>query len=139
MKMLKPSLAYQRNSIPPIQHRAAEQVVDRLTGGSLKAIRKRLFSRSGQLCECPDCMAGAPVKLTMATMEVDHIVPVYLGGTHAWDNMRAVHVDCHKRITAEQLAERMVMGRTLVDHGEPEGEPVTRRRLVRDGDDDMAC
>lgn len=108
LRMLRPTLAYQRAGLGLIEQRAAEQVVARVTGSSLKAIRKRLFARSGGLCECPECQAGYPLKLTLQTMEADHIVPLELGGTNAFSNFRALHRDHHARLTAQQAAERAI-------------------------------
>jgi hypothetical protein len=138
LRMLRPGLGNLRSPLKYIEHRAPEQVVARLTGGSLKAIRKRVYARSGQLCECPDCRSGYPLSLTWTTFECDHIVPLYQGGTNAFSNFRALHKACHARITAQQQAERNLQGYVYVDDSLPcpvDLSPVRRRP----DDDECLC
>jgi 5-methylcytosine-specific restriction protein A len=133
LRLLKPSMTTLRGTMPMLQHRAPEQIVERLRGGALTRLRKRLMARSGGLGECPDCQAGYPIKLTLATMEADHIVALHLGGTNAFANYRALHVDCHARITAQQALHRASNGRVWSD-------PVVPGRPPRGHiDDDMCC
>ncbi|KWT73968.1 MULTISPECIES: HNH endonuclease signature motif containing protein [unclassified Variovorax] len=82
------------------------QVEQRIRGKALQYLRRRVLERDGYLCQCPLCQAGQPLKLTSATAEVDHIVPLYQGGTNQMTNLRALHIDCHARITAEQAQAR---------------------------------
>lgn len=110
LRLLKPSLGYQRSGLRLLEHQAPEQVVDRLRGEGLRLMRKRLLARCGALCECEQCQAGYPMKLTWATFEADHILPLHLGGTNSISNFRALHVDCHARVTAEQRSIRAAMG-----------------------------
>lgn len=111
LHMLKPGLGYLKGGLPLIERRAPGQVVARLTGNSLVAIRRRVFARCGGLCECGACPSGYPMKLSMRTMEADHITPLYLGGDNSISNFRGLHVDCHARVTAEQQAERLILDR----------------------------
>ena len=53
--------------------------------------------------------------LTWETFEVDHVIPIHLGGTHAIANLRALHVDCHKRITAQQMKAKAESGDMWTD------------------------
>jgi 5-methylcytosine-specific restriction endonuclease McrA len=131
LHLLKSGMATLRGTMPMLQHRAPEQVVERLRGGALTRLRKRLMARSGGLCECPECRDGYPIKLTLATMEADHIVALHRGGTNAFANYRALHVDCHARITAQQAVERASRTTHWSDDSVP---PSPRAR-----DDDMAC
>lgn len=137
MKLLKSSLAGLSSSLPLIKHMAPTQVVERLRGSGLQALKKRVLARCGSLCECPACQAGYPIKLTWATCELDHMVPLYQGGTNAIANMRALHVDCHRRITDQQAAERATLRRSW-GHAVPVPVPPSPmpRRL---DDDEMAC
>lgn len=112
LRMLKTSLATLRAPLKYIEHGAPQQIVTRMQGNTNAAMRKRVFRRSGGLCECPDCQSGYPVAITMRTFELDHIVPLYQGGSNSITNCRALHVLCHKRITAAQHAERTAMQRT---------------------------
>jgi len=132
LHLLKSGMATLRGTMPMLQHRAPEQIVERMRGSALQALRKRLMARSGGLCECPDCRHGYPIKLTLATMEADHIVALHRGGTNAFANYRALHVDCHARITAQQAVERASRGRVSSDQVVPDRPP-------RGRDDDMCC
>lgn len=78
--------------------------MQRITGKQVVLAKRRLLARSGSLCECPLCQAGHPLKLTWATSEVDHTIPLFEGGTNAFTNLRVLHVECHARITREQQA-----------------------------------
>jgi HNH endonuclease len=138
LRLLKSTMPGLRQAMPMLQHRAPEQIVERLRGGALMRVRQRLMARSGGLCECPECRNGYPIKLTLATMEADHIVAVHLGGTNAFANFRAVHIDCHARITAQQAAERA--GHTWPWRAEVEAARPAPPRPPRGlDDDDMAC
>lgn len=44
-------------------------------------------------------------KLLDETYEVDHIVPLYLGGTNEESNLMALDPSCHKKKTLSQMAE----------------------------------
>jgi len=115
LRLLKPTMPGLRSSLPMLQHQAPAQIVERLRGKGLLLMRKRLLARSGSLCECPDCKAGYPLKLTWATMEADHVVPLYQGGDNSITNFRALHTTCHARITAQQAEERRLTGRVWSD------------------------
>lgn len=106
LRLLKPTMKSLRTGLPLIERFAPNQHVKRMAGNSIVSIRKRLLARSGALCECDECQAGYPRKLTLATMEADHVVPLYQGGDNSFANFRALHVDCHQRITDSQAAER---------------------------------
>lgn len=106
LKLMKPGLGYLRSGLRVIEHKAPEQTVERLRGNTLAALRRRLLARCGGLCECGACPSGYPIKITLKTMEADHHVPLHLGGDNSLANFRALHRDCHKRITAEQASAR---------------------------------
>ena len=137
MKLLKPSLATLSGaSLPTLKHSSPEQIVQRVSGNTMRALKKRALARSGWQCECDVCQAGYPIKLTWQRTELDHIVPVHRGGTNAIGNLRAVDIDCHARITAQQRA------RGSADQGWT--EDAARARPVRrpghgDDDNDMPC
>lgn len=106
MKLLKPTMKTLRSSLPMLDHAAVPGAsTSRPTGSTLKALRRRLFARSGQRCECPACVAsGLPVKLTWATFEAHHVVAVADGGSHDISNLMAVSLSCHEALTREQAA-----------------------------------
>jgi 5-methylcytosine-specific restriction endonuclease McrA len=139
LRLLKPTMSTLRGTMPMLQHRAPQQVVGRLSGGARETIRRKLLARSGGLCECPDCQAGYPIKLTLATMHADHIVPLELGGGNEMANHRALHIDCHARITAQQALDRAHRGRLRSGQGEPDRPVPTARPTRGHIDDDMCC
>lgn len=69
------------------------------------SIRQKVWNRDGGKCQS----CGTPLKSPhryCAKWECDHILPVADGGTNALDNLRALCVACHKRVTAAFAAER---------------------------------
>jgi 5-methylcytosine-specific restriction endonuclease McrA len=136
LRLMKPGMAPLRNSLALLDRKASQQVVERIRGANLQRLRARVIARAGWHCECERCRAGLPMRLTATTWELDHILPLYQGGTNAVDNLRALHVDCHKRVTAQQAAER-ARSSNRVDADALDQQPPPHRR--RDGDDEMAC
>ena len=130
LRLLKPSLDFARSSLPVLQHEAHEEErTPRLRGKGLQLMRRRLLARSGGRCECPDCMDGWRKAITWETFEVDHIERVADGGSNSITNLRAVHVDCHARLTARQSGELAMYGCVLPEPARP----------AFDLDEDMPC
>lgn len=103
-----------RSGLPMLNHKGVEGApVERLRGDAHQRAKKRLLARSGARCECPECQAGFPLKLTWSTCEMDHVVPLFEGGSNDFSNLRILHIDCHKRITAGQ--QEAMRGRTWAD------------------------
>ena len=48
-----------------------------------------------------------------ADVEVDHIVPRYLGGTNRLENLRTLCGDCHAQVTKQQASTRARTRREL--------------------------
>lgn len=69
----------------------------RLRGRAGMRQRSRRLARSNGLCEL--CL---PDRITLAT-EVDHILPLALGGADTDENTRNLCRACHERVTAEQF------------------------------------
>lgn len=63
-----------------------------------------IMRRDGGICHCDVCIRDGLLK---PAHEVDHIVPLKDNGDDDPSNLRAVNVDCHKRITAEQQGHRV--------------------------------
>lgn len=83
---LKPQLA----KLPPLLRPATVRATVRTTGNTWLAIRRRILSRDFGLCLiCRD--AG---RVTLAT-EIDHIIPLHLGGTDDSANLASVCKPCH--------------------------------------------
>lgn len=117
MKLLRHGMPMLRSSLPMLQRQAAEQVVPRISGWQLTKLRKRVLVRDAFTCQCPWCQGSdSPLRLTWATFEVDHIIPLHQGGTNELTNLRALHRTCHKRITAEQAQARF-WGNGTKPHG----------------------
>lgn len=115
MKLLKPTLGYLRTGLPVLQH-APLQLVKRVTGDSARALKRRALARQGYLCTCEECTAsGLPMALTWDNSELDHHLPLHLGGDNSIDNLRALHVQCHRRVTAQQAKERAASRSTWSD------------------------
>lgn len=131
LRLLKPTLNYLRSALPSVPRHAPAQVVERLRGSALIAMRHRVLARSGGLCECPECIGGFAKPITWDTFELDHVVRIADGGTNALTNLRAVHWQCHARITARQNAEVAMYG-TVLDDPPP---PLVRRLPGQDADD----
>ena len=106
MKLLRHGMPMLRASLPLLQHQAPEQVEQRIRGGAGQRLRRRVLVRDGYLCQCPTCQATTPKKLTWVTFEVDHILPLWQGGSNDMGNLRALHRDCHKQLSALQAQER---------------------------------
>lgn len=66
--------------------------------------RDAVMARDQWLCQCDTCKAEG--RLTEA-QEVDHIIPVWKGGSDELSNLRAINRDCHKAKTARESAEAM--------------------------------
>lgn len=87
------------------QHQSVR--TERLRGRAGVEQRKRRLQRTNGLCE--DCLnCGA----TQVAVEVDHIVPLCLGGSDEDDNTRNLCGHHHKMRTAEQFGRvrRAVIG-----------------------------
>jgi 5-methylcytosine-specific restriction protein A len=133
LRLLKPTVPYLRTSLVQSLPVRDEPRVKRLRGSALQSMRHRVLVRSGFRCECEQCRTGFAKAITMQTFELDHIHRVDQGGSNAIGNLRALHVDCHARITARQNTEKALYGVVL-----PE-QPVQHRTPQSDDPDDMPC
>ena len=75
-------------------------IVKRITGRTLQTLRARLF-RDHPLCVV--CEAKGSVSLAR---ELDHIVPLYKGGSNDDSNCQALCVECHRDKTATDMGHR---------------------------------
>ena len=66
-------------------------------------IRRRILLRDKGLCQCVQCRDAG--RTTLAT-EVDHIVPLWQGGSDDESNLQAINHECHKRKSAIEAAQR---------------------------------
>jgi 5-methylcytosine-specific restriction protein A len=69
-------------------------------GTAWEKLRLQVLQRDCHICQCPDCLGG--VKRLRPASEVDHVVPKAQGGRDELTNLRAVHPECHRRLTLAQ-------------------------------------
>lgn len=74
----------------------------RIQGRRLQIIRQRILRRD-PLCKI--CLAKTPRRVE-ASKEVDHIIPLHLGGKEEDSNRQGLCVDCHKDKTAREATDR---------------------------------
>jgi 5-methylcytosine-specific restriction protein A len=79
--------------------RGASAAVERITGGRQRKIRERIMLRDKYTCR----ICGR----VTAHGEVDHIVPLHLGGAEGSDaNLQYLCCDCHKVKSKQEEKER---------------------------------
>lgn len=75
------------------------------------AIRKRLLDHS------PLCLMCQKQGIIRAAAEVDHIVPLFKGGTDDMDNLQGLCTECHKTKTLHDVTNKVGCN----EQGIPEG------------------
>lgn len=92
MQTLKPKLA--KINI----NRASHVAVERIRGFKLQKIRQRILLRDEYTCQrCGRVTVDG---------EVDHIVPLVMGGSNSPLNLQYLCVDCHKIKSEEEAKQR---------------------------------
>lgn len=78
-------------------------------GRPWRRLREQVLKRANYLCQCSECKRTGRLR---GADEVDHIVPVAMGGTDAEDNLQAINHDCHKEKTRRDAqAQRQAVRR----------------------------
>lgn len=77
------------------QHR--DDSKGRVRGWQLQKLRRKLLSKQPL---CVHCHAAGRVALAK---ELDHIVPLFKGGTNDESNLQGLCVECHRKKTAADL------------------------------------
>ena len=72
----------------------------RIEGREAQRIRKRIALRDGFTCQNPSC------GLVTVQFEIDHIVPLHLGGAESDENRQLLCIKCHAIKTANEEANR---------------------------------
>lgn len=94
-----------KNLKPPVSiadtRTAKSGVVNRIRGGRLVTIRKRILKRDNYLCQI--CW---PVETTLAE-EVDHITPLWAGGAESDANRQSTCKECHRVKSEREEKERL--------------------------------
>ncbi|WP_434091250.1 HNH endonuclease [Pseudomonas putida] len=62
-----------------------------------------MLKRDNYLCQCGECKRIGRLR---GADEVDHIVPVAMGGTDAEGNLQAINHECHKVKTLRDAQAR---------------------------------
>ena len=81
--------------------RAKSVATDRVRGGKLQRIRLRVLKRDRWLCQ--SCLAAG--RVTIAA-EVDHVVPLHLGGSESDGNRQSLCKVCHRAKSDEEETRR---------------------------------
>lgn len=100
-----------------MQHRYAQPAINavqtqRIRGRTLQRLRAYHLSRDP--C-CAVCMAAGRVR---AATDLDHIIPLFKGGTNIESNLQCLCGDCHRDKTAAD------MGYKVKQHTGRDGWPV---------------
>lgn len=72
-------------------------------GRPWRRLREKVLKRDNYLCRCSECKRIGRLRVAD---EVDHIVPVAMGGTDAEGNLQAINRDCHKEKTRRDAQAR---------------------------------
>lgn len=99
LQMLRPRVSVQGGGTVRTE-RAGDR---RIRGSGLQKIRDRILSRDGGICRCERCRASGDTRI--ATI-VDHIVPLWMGGTEADENRQAINAECHDLKSADEARVR---------------------------------
>lgn len=93
----------------PLQTLKAPTARDRRQrGSSWLKVRERIMARDCGLCRCAMC---ASIGRVLLAHEVDHVTPLWKGGTDDDDNLAAINADCHREKTRREEEERRALGR----------------------------
>jgi 5-methylcytosine-specific restriction protein A len=75
-------------------------------------VRLRVFQRFDGVCQC-----GCTRKIRSGdTWECDHVVALANGGKHIESNLQPLLVDCHKRKSGQDVAEKAKVDRIRKSH-----------------------
>lgn len=69
-------------------------VINRIRGWKLQKIRDRILLRDEYTCQRCGCVS--------VNLEVDHIIPLHLGGADSDENRQSLCHDCHAIKSAEE-------------------------------------
>ena len=95
MKMLKTGPRILKAKTPPAQAETA-----RTTGGNWMKMRRETLD------ENPRCVMCEAEGVITPAKEVDHIVPLWAGGTDAKANRQGLCCECHRKKTALEASVR---------------------------------
>lgn len=90
-----------------------KKVVKRIRGTELQRTRKHHLSLN------PLCVMCALTNITTVAQELDHIVPLFKGGTNADGNLQGLCKECHAVKTAQDLGYSYKPAQTIGIDGWP--------------------
>lgn len=77
-----------------------------------KAQRARLYEAHAGACH----ICGETIDLEAERMEVEHVVPLALGGADEWSNIRPAHASCHAAKTRSDVTSIAKAKRVNLKH-----------------------
>lgn len=98
LQTLKPRV--QRANLLRVATLSVDHEVVRLSGRRLQARNERILA-ANPLCVC--CQAKGRVR---AAVEIDHRIPLHLGGQDTEDNLQALCKECHDQKSAQEARDR---------------------------------
>ena len=100
MRTLKPRVAIldTRRARP-----STTKELSRLSGGAWETLRMRVLKRDLSLCQCAECKATNRLRIAH---EVDHVVPLWEGGSNDLSNLSAINRECHARKSETEARRR---------------------------------
>jgi 5-methylcytosine-specific restriction protein A len=102
IRMLKPSVTMANLSpVTRLESKDAQSYGQGRGGRPWRRLRDEVLKRDRYMCRCEACRSCGLVTLAD---EVDHIVPLFEGGTDEPSNLRAINHDCHKLKTQAEAA-----------------------------------
>lgn len=75
----------------------------RTRGAAWQRLRVEVLRDANGLCQCEDCRTHGRLR---PAHEVDHIVPLWEGGTDDRNNLQAINRQCHVRKTTAEATRR---------------------------------
>jgi 5-methylcytosine-specific restriction endonuclease McrA len=92
MKTLKPRVALLPSRLRP----ATTKELARLSGGAWQTLRERVLRRDMGICQ----------SCRRAGHEVDHVVPLWAGGSNHEANLQVLCSPCHEAKSADEARQR---------------------------------
>lgn len=75
----------------------------RQRGAGYERLRLSVLREASGVCQCADCRAQGRLR---PAHEVDHVLPLWAGGTDDVANLQAINRDCHRAKSAREAAAR---------------------------------
>jgi 5-methylcytosine-specific restriction protein A len=91
------------NKLPPRLNTLSTKIgsdisTKRITGSALQKINDRIAARDNYICQI--------CHRFVTTYEIDHKIPLFMGGQEVDENRQLLCISCHKNKTAKEESER---------------------------------